>query len=325
MAEEHTGAMPVRADRVALIGLRRPGEHPWAIDAAFDGIERWLRAAGRSVVYRAWQRRRAPDAATYIGRGKAEQLRDLCERGGVDGVLVDGTLSRAQREGLERLLNRPVWDRTAWGEGPGPSTAVASARTLARAARRRRGAVNVVLCGGAGVGKSTLFAALTNGPVLPPSWPAGPRAGGPAVLTRRLRHAPRDREITVTDTPGLIRDPDTGAWIVPDATIAEARAADLVVYLIDASHPEAGRRAREVAAALDDAGAGPMIPVWTQVDRLAAGTRVRAVWAVSGRTGSGCDRLGRHLRRVTRPAARPRESSGRAALCYSVPRCARPE
>lgn len=287
------------ARRIALLGLRRPDEHPWTIDAAFDAIEAWLRVTGRSVVYRVWQRRRAPDPATYIGRGKAVQLRELCERAGIDGVLINGTLSRSQRDGLLRLLDRPVWDRAVWGAPQKPSVPVARARELARAARRRNGTFTVVLCGAAGAGKSTLFAALTRGAVSPPSsWPVGTRASGPGVVSRRLRVAPWTGDVVVTDTPGLIRNPDSAAWIVPDETRDECRGADLVVHVIDASHPEANRRAREVAAALDDAGIHPALSVRTQADRISTGSDGIALGLVSGRTGCGCDALRALVRRM---------------------------
>lgn len=291
-----------RAHRVALVGLRRPDEHPWAIDAAFDAIEDWLRTAGRVVVHRVWQRRRAPDPAVYLGRGKADQLRALCERDGIDGVVLDGALSLSQRAGLERLLGRPVWDRPAWGVPGPPSASAVRARDAARTARRRRGAYVVALCGAVGAGKSTLFAALTHGPLSPPSWPPDAAGRGTFTVARRLGVA-SSREVLVVDTPGLVRQPTSPRWSTPDATLAERRDADLVLHVIDASHPDAVRRAREVAAVLAENGPSPVIPVWTQADRV-VGRRSAAVEStVSGRTGVGCDRLRESLHRVGhRPA-----------------------
>ncbi len=292
-----------RIRRVALVGLRRPDEHPWAIDAAFDAIEDWLRAAGRVVVHRVWQRRRTPDPATYLGRGKAEQLRELCERDGIGGVVLDGELSGSQRAGLERVLDRPVWDRTAWGASRTPSASVARARGAARTARRQRGAFVVALCGAVGAGKSTLFAALTNGPVSPPSWPPDAAGRGALAVARRLGTA-LSREVLVIDTPGLVRQPESARWSAPEDTLAERRDADLVLHVIDASHPEAARRAREVAAALEGGGPGPVVPVWSQADRVVGRRPVAADWVVSGRTGAGCDRLREYLRVAWRPDGR---------------------
>jgi 50S ribosomal subunit-associated GTPase HflX len=290
---------------VVLVGLRRPDEHPWVVDAAFDAIEGWLRVGGRRVVHRVWQRRWAPDPATYIGRGKAEQLGRLCERDGIEGLVVDGALSGSQRAALERLVDRPVWDRTAWDIPRPPSAAVARTRAAARAARQLRGAFAVALCGAAGAGKSTLFAALTNGPLSPPSWP--PSAAGRGALGMAGRLATEwSREVVLIDTPGLVRQPVSARWSVPADTLAECLAADLILHVVDASHPEAERRAREVAGALEASAARPVVPVWTQTDRASRAKPGIAEWTVSGRTGSGCDRLREFLRAVPRGRRRAR-------------------
>ncbi|MEW6681655.1 MAG: GTPase [Nitrospirota bacterium] len=289
------------AHRVALVRLRRPDEHPWAIDAAFDGLEEALTAAGRVVVYRVWQRRRAPAAATYLGRGKALQLRALCDLGGVEAVVLDGTPTRAQRTKLEGLLDRPVVDRSVWAPSGVTAQAISRTRTLHRRARRVRGTRTVVLVGCARAGKSMLFGALTRAPrPAAASWPACPDPGQPVVITRRLRGAPGSRSVLVTDTPGLVWNPERGSWSVPAEAQTEWREADLVLHVIDASHPEAARRASQVArllAAHGAARAARVIPVWTQADRAADPFRDdRAPWIVSGRTGAGCEELIAYLR-----------------------------
>jgi 50S ribosomal subunit-associated GTPase HflX len=157
----------------------------------------------------------------------------------------------------------------------------------------------VALCGAAGAGKSTLFAALTNGPLLPPSWPPVAAGRGALGMAGRLR-TEWSREVVLIDTPGLVRQPVSARWSVPADTLAECRAADLILQVVDASHPDAERRAREVAGALEVTGACPVVPVWTQTDRASRAAPVIAEWLVSGRTGSGCDRLGEFLRAVLR-------------------------
>jgi GTP-binding protein HflX len=59
------------------------------------------------------QRRSAPDKATYIGKGKAEELRDLCVQLDADTVVFDEELSPAQQFNLEKVLGRTAIDRTA--------------------------------------------------------------------------------------------------------------------------------------------------------------------------------------------------------------------
>lgn len=289
-------ALPPR--RVALVRLRRPDEHPWAVDAAFDAIEAWLAAAGHAVVYRAWQRRWAPAPGTYLGRGKVLQLRALCDLGGVDTIVIDGTPTPAQRAQMQRLLDRPILDRADWTSGGTERAALRRTRWLHRRNRRRRGARRVALIGCAGAGKSTLFAALTGGPLPSPSWPPSARADGPKVLTRRLRGESR-REVLVTDTPGLVWRPEQGGWSVPGETEAEWRETDLVLHVIDASHPEAQRRESQVGRLLTDARVSDcaVLAVWTQADRAVPSRHdARAGVTVSGRSGWGCDRLIARLR-----------------------------
>jgi 50S ribosomal subunit-associated GTPase HflX len=285
----------LQARRVAVVRLRRPDEHPWAVDAAFDAIEAWLAAAGHSVVYRVCQRRRAPAPATYLGSGKALQLRALCELGGVEAVVVDGTPTPTQRVNLQRLLDRPTLDRTGWAPHDATAPALIRTRTLHRSARRSRGARSAVLIGCVGAGKSTLFAALIRGPLPSPSWPPSDRRGRPAVVTRLVRGASGQHAVLVTDTPGVIWHPERGRWAIPAETAAEWREADVVLHVIDASHPEAERRARQVGRLLRS-GAADVLPVWTQADRVfPAGPDNPAGWTVSGRTGVGCDGLIAHL------------------------------
>ncbi len=69
-------------------------------------------AAGLRVVGRLIQKREAPDAATYVGRGKAEELRQLVRSCAADLVVFDNDLSPAQARNLEKELRVRVLDRT---------------------------------------------------------------------------------------------------------------------------------------------------------------------------------------------------------------------
>jgi GTP-binding protein HflX len=114
-------------------------------------------------------------------------------------------------------------------------------------------------------------------------------------MARRLGTA-SSREVLVIDTPGLVRHSTAARWCVPDDTFAERRDADLVLHVIDASHPDAERRARGVTAALQQSGPCPVVPVWSHADRVTGRRSAAAEWAVSGLTGAGCDRLRDYLR-----------------------------
>ncbi|NDF84672.1 MAG: GTPase HflX, partial [Actinobacteria bacterium] len=68
---------------------------------------------GADEVARITQRRDAPDSAYYIGKGKAEELKELCLALDSDTVVFDNELSPGQQFNLEKLLGRTALDRTA--------------------------------------------------------------------------------------------------------------------------------------------------------------------------------------------------------------------
>jgi GTP-binding protein HflX len=69
--------------------------------------------AGADEVARVVQRRDRPDPATYIGKGKAEELREVSLSVDSDTVVFDNELSPAQQFNLEKVLGRTAIDRTA--------------------------------------------------------------------------------------------------------------------------------------------------------------------------------------------------------------------
>jgi 50S ribosomal subunit-associated GTPase HflX len=287
---------------VALAAVHDPRRNPWAIEEAFDELDAWATASGCAVIYRVCQRRVAPHPATYLGRGKAEQLRSLCQFGRVEGVILDGRLSPSQRAQLERVLQRPVLDRATWGEErSGAAVVDRKTRSLHRASRRARACLNVVLVGHAGAGKSTLFHTLTGGPILPQSHPAAGegRSPRPRVITRRLALGAFGlgvtRLITVTDTPGFTLTADRDGWDVRPEALDELIEADVILHVVDAAHPDAERRRLGVERALkrlDGVTDPPILVVGTQCDRLrTVRPHPEGAWFVSGAIGIGCAAL----------------------------------
>src|SRR6187397_3363636 len=59
------------------------------------------------------QRRDSPDHTWYIGKGKAEELKQLCLAVDADTVVFDNELTPAQQYNLEKILGRTAIDRTA--------------------------------------------------------------------------------------------------------------------------------------------------------------------------------------------------------------------
>lgn len=84
--------------------------------ANFDGELEELgllaQTAGMTPVARVTCKRRAPDAALFVGSGKADEIKMLADQLGVEEILFDQSLSPGQQRNLERHLERPVNDRT---------------------------------------------------------------------------------------------------------------------------------------------------------------------------------------------------------------------
>ena len=68
--------------------------------------------AGARIVGEVIQHRQRPDPATYIGKGKVEELRELVLEEGVDVVIFDAELSPSQASNLEEALDTKIVDRT---------------------------------------------------------------------------------------------------------------------------------------------------------------------------------------------------------------------
>ncbi len=82
-------------------------------DESLDELSLLADTAGAEVVARELQRRTTPDPATYIGKGKAEELRELAGALDVDVVIFDDELTPAQQRNLEKSFSVDVVDRVA--------------------------------------------------------------------------------------------------------------------------------------------------------------------------------------------------------------------
>jgi len=100
-------------ERIVLVGVVFPWMTSEAVDADLDELELLVGTAGADVVGRVVQRRDQPDPATFVGRGKAQELHELSETVDADTVVFDDELSPAQQRNLEKILGRTAIDRTA--------------------------------------------------------------------------------------------------------------------------------------------------------------------------------------------------------------------
>ena len=105
--------LAVVRQRALLIGTGMGTSTPEEAEASLDELEMLVDTAGAIPVETVLQRHARPDPATYIGSGKAEELRVLGEALDIDLVVVDDELSPAQQRNLERLFDVDVVDRVA--------------------------------------------------------------------------------------------------------------------------------------------------------------------------------------------------------------------
>ena len=100
-------------ERIVLVGMIRSAGDASVTDASLDELSLLVDTAGADAVERVCQRRAAPDPATFVGSGKAREIRAIAEEVDCDTVVFDDDLSPAQQFNLERLLGRTALDRTA--------------------------------------------------------------------------------------------------------------------------------------------------------------------------------------------------------------------
>jgi GTP-binding protein HflX len=100
-------------ERIIVVGVDLPPHDTIRADASLDELELLVDTAGADVVERVMQRRRAPDPATFVGKGKVVELRDIADAVDADTVVFDDELTPAQQFNLEKLLGRSTIDRTA--------------------------------------------------------------------------------------------------------------------------------------------------------------------------------------------------------------------
>jgi len=180
-------------------------------------------------------------------------------------------------------------------------------RTMNRRNRVRAEIPTVALVGYTNAGKSTLFNALTRADVY-----VKDQLFATLDPTVRRLELPEGEHVVLADTVGFIRDLPHELIAAFRSTLQEAREADLILHLIDASDSDRWQRVRQVNSVLKelDADQIPQIRVYNKIDKLDGKPRItnnragegRAVW-LSAITGDGIpmlkDAIARRLRQKT--------------------------
>ncbi len=110
----HTATPPSEAARAILVGVdfgRQSAKQ--GFDESLDELALLAESAGDTPVAKVIARRQAPDAALFVGSGKADEIKLLVQAHQAHTVLFDQAISPAQQRNLERGLGVPVADRTA--------------------------------------------------------------------------------------------------------------------------------------------------------------------------------------------------------------------
>ena len=168
-------------------------------------------------------------------------------------------------------------------------------RAEQRRGRRRHGWALITLVGYTNAGKSTLLNSLTGARV-----EAGDRLFATLDPTTRQIRLPNNQPALITDTVGFIRKLPHHLVESFKATLEEVNEADLLLHVIDASHPRVDEQVEAVEGVLSELGAKekPILPVLNKIDLQAArnqwgrlsGKLARAI-PVSALTGEGLDAL----------------------------------
>ncbi|MDQ6716169.1 MAG: GTPase HflX, partial [Actinomycetota bacterium] len=294
----------LRLERVVLAAVWTEGTLEDAENSIRE-LAALAETAGSEVLDGVIQRRQRPDAATFLGKGKALELRDIVIAEGADTVVCDGELTPGQRRALEDVVKVKVIDRTAlildifaqhaksregkaqvelaqlqyllprlrgWGEsmsrqaggqaaggqgmgsrGPGETkieldrrrinsriaklkreiAQMKTTRDTKRHSRKAGHVPSVAIAGYTNAGKSSVLNRLTDAGVLVEN-----ALFATLDPTTRRSTMPDGRPIVLTDTVGFVRHLPHQLIEAFRSTLEEVADADVVVHVVDASHPD---------------------------------------------------------------------------------------
>ena len=330
-------------EKVIAVGLVLPSVSRNVAEEHLDELEKLIETAGGVVVERVMAKRAAPDPATWIGSGKAEQVKALAEKHRASLVVFDDDLAPAQVRNLERIIGVKIVDRSglildifarrarsresrtqvelaqleyllprlakAWSHlsrqaggigtrGVGETQLEIDRRIVRnrishlkgelekiertrRTQRKRRGKTfTIALTGYTNAGKSTLFNRLTSG-------------GADAIdqlfatLDAKSQQAAFEapRQTVIIDTVGFVRKLPHHLVASFRSTMEEAVAADLVLHVIDASHPHFEDQRAVGEEVLRELGIPPerVVEVYNKVDRLEGSRGLGVPWSRGNR------------------------------------------
>jgi len=312
LAELQRESLKVHSRKCILVAVRDQ-DGAKRKDRVFEEISGLVETVGSEIVGTLMQVRDRPDPATYLGKGKVAELKELIGATGADLIVFDNYLSPSQGKNIEEGTKTQVVDRSEvildifatharsyesqlqvelaqllylrnrltrmWthlerieggigsGKGPGEKQLetdrrlidkrvdelrrklheVEKRRELQVAGRTEHLAVSLV--GYTNAGKSTLMNALTNADV----YVANKLFATLDTKTRRWK-IPHWGDVLLSDTVGFIQNLPHHLVASFRSTLAEARHADLLLHVVDASHPNAQQQIETVHEVLASLG-----------------------------------------------------------------------
>ncbi len=359
-------------ETVLVVGAQRGRTAAWEVNDSLDELVQLCGTAGARVKERVVCRVARIHPATYVGKGKAQELADKVREQGLSTVVFDDDLSAVQGRNLEKIMGTKVIDRTQvildifaqharsregrmqielaqleyllprlrrmWTHlerqkggigmhGPGEKQLeldrrrieerilrfkddlekVREQRAEQRRGRRRHGWALISLVGYTNAGKSTLLNSLTGAEVL-----AYDKLFATLDPTTRQLRLANQQQVLLTDTVGFIRKLPHGLVEAFKATLEEVVEADLLLHVIDVSHPLVEQQIEAVQQVLRELGAQgtPVLNVLNKIDAPGAEAlrqrleeRLIPCVAVSALQGTGLD----HLRDVLADQLRHRK------------------
>jgi GTP-binding protein HflX len=349
-----------KQERALLIGLEKQGVSKWDLQDSLEELRELANSAGAHVVDTVTQKLQKPTAPYYIGRGKAESIKESCQDQQVTSVIFDDELSPAQGRNLENLFARKVLDRTQlildifaqrarsregrlqielaqlqyllprltrmWHHlsrqtggigtrGPGETQlevdrrrvqeriarlereleSVRKTRAIQREGRKRHQWPVAAVVGYTNAGKSTLLNLLTGADVV-----AADKLFATLDPTTRSFVLPNKQRVLLTDTVGFLRKLPHTLIESFKATLEEVSEADLLIHIVDVSHPRVDDQMRAVDAVIKelDAYGKQTLIVFNKIDNLpnreladSYVNRFSGSVAISARTGEGVNKL----------------------------------
>ena len=330
-------------EKVILVGCVLGGTSRWRVSDELDELDQLSQTAGAEVLQRVIQSRERIDPATFIGKGKAQQISAMAGELGTSTIIFNDDLSPAQIKNLERLSKRKIVDRSGlildifalrartreakaqvelaqlvyilprltrmWEHlsrqiggigvrGPGETQLevdrrlvrrrishlkkelVAISKQRAQRRERREDIYKIALVGYTNSGKSTLLNALTGADVF-----VEDRLF--ATLDATIRAIPISRSIraggsvgsvgaggtyeaVLIDTVGFIRRLPPQLVASFRSTLEEVTQADLLLHVVDISHPQFEEQMEVVERVLAELGAAstPTLIVFNKIDLL---------------------------------------------------------